>query len=350
MPEFKNLGGLPVIGTVADLDGIVQSMKPHWIILATSAEDGEISERLISILLHSGVHLRSAADIYEELTGKVPIDLVSPRYFLGRHDFRPRSGSMVMNRLLSIFVSMAGLIVAAPAMIAISVAIKLDSPGPVLFVQDRAGFEGRRLALLKFRTMRFCSEQRSVWAADNCDRITRVGKWLRRFRLDELPQLFNVLRGDMNLVGPRPHPSPSSELVALISRNLCISGTVVPYYSMRSMVKPGITGWAQVRYKYANGIGEELEKLRYDLYYVKHYSLWLDLRILFLTVGVIFKGGALDRENDPAGPSGSPEPAPGTCVKGIHVQDGLLNNASATVAGEPIVAAGDAGKGAGART
>ena len=121
----------------------------------------------------------------------------------------------------------------------------------------------------------------SEWAADNEARVTRVGKWLRTLRLDELPQFINILRGEMNLVGPRPHPVCNLELFTLVTRNLNeTTGTSVSYYHLRSMVRPGLTGWAQVRYRYANNLEEEIEKLRYDLYYIKHVSVWLDLRIL----------------------------------------------------------------------
>jgi len=142
--------------------------------------------------------------------------------------------------------------------------------------------------LLTFRTMVPSDHQRSEWEEDNLLRITRVGRWLRKARLDELPQFFNILSGDMNIVGPRPHPASNFELFVLAARNTAESGVQIPYYSMRHSVRPGITGWAQVRYRYANNLFEEMEKLRFDLYYLKHYSLWLDLRILVETVAMIF--------------------------------------------------------------
>src|SRR6185503_5414293 len=138
----------------------------------------------------------------------------------------------------------------------------------------------RTFRLLKFRTMRPAGAATSEWARDNASRLTRVGVWLRRFRLDELPQLVNILRGDMNLVGPRPHPVSNFPLFVLAMRNTPDCGESIPYYALRSLVRPGITGWAQVRYRYANDLEEEIEKIRYDLYYVKHMSVWLDLRVL----------------------------------------------------------------------
>jgi lipopolysaccharide/colanic/teichoic acid biosynthesis glycosyltransferase len=154
----------------------------------------------------------------------------------------------------------------------------------VFFVQERVGRGGKPFGLIKFRSMRQADARVSEWARDNESRITRVGKLLRRFRLDELPQFINVLRGEMNLVGPRPHPTCNYQL--FLAR--------IPYYGLRAAVRPGITGWAQVRYGYANSLEEELEKMRYDLYYIKHRSLWLDLRILAETAAVVLNPHAHD--------------------------------------------------------
>jgi lipopolysaccharide/colanic/teichoic acid biosynthesis glycosyltransferase len=158
--------------------------------------------------------------------------------------------------------------------------IKLDSRGPLLFVQARAGLGGRPFRLLKFRTMHPASGPTSEWARDNDQRITRAGRWLRKFRLDELPQFVNMLRGDMNLVGPRPHPLSNFDLFS----------RTVPYYWLRSLVRPGVTGWAQVRHGYANDLEEETEKMRYDLYYIKHRSILRDIHILLDTVRVVLLG------------------------------------------------------------
>jgi lipopolysaccharide/colanic/teichoic acid biosynthesis glycosyltransferase len=179
----------------------------------------------------------------------------------------------------------------------------------VLFVHERGGVRGRPFKLLKFRIMRAEGARRSEWEGDNRDHVTRVGKWLRAFRLDELPQCINILRGEMNLVGPRPHPVSNLELFTLVGRNLNErTGTAVAYYALRLLVRPGLTGWAQVRYRYANNLEEEMEKLRYDLYYVKHVSALLDLRILLETTRVVVRGfrAALDR---PAVPQPARSPA-----------------------------------------
>jgi lipopolysaccharide/colanic/teichoic acid biosynthesis glycosyltransferase len=160
----------------------------------------------------------------------------------------------------------------------------------------------------------------SEWARDNTRRLTRVGAWLRRFRLDELPQLVNILRGDMNLVGPRPHPVSNHSLLVLAMRNTPQCGEPIPYYALRSLVRPGITGWAQVRYRYANDLVEEMEKIKYDLYYVKHMSLRLDLQILLETVKIVLRG----RESAHVLPSraAAPPAAPRPALTGVMAESG----------------------------
>jgi lipopolysaccharide/colanic/teichoic acid biosynthesis glycosyltransferase len=177
-------------------------------------------------------------------------------------------------------VAAIGLVLVSPLLAALAVAIKVGSRGPVFFVQQRAGRDGRPFGLIKFRTMYPTTAARSEWVLDNLDRITPIGRWLRRFRLDELPQLVNVLRGEMNLIGPRPHPTS----------NHAVFVDEIAYYCLRNSVRPGVTGWAQVRYGYANNLDEETEKMRYDLFYIKNRSVWLDVRILFETVGIIVFG------------------------------------------------------------
>ena len=201
---------------------------------------------------------------------------------------RPSRLQQMVARVISLTVALVALVVLFPLFVIIALAIKLDSPGPVLFIQERVGAYGRPFNLFKFRSMHDAPERRSEWEQDNLHHVTRVGKWLRPFRLDELPQLLNILRGEMNLVGPRPHPISNLELFTLVARNLNeLTGAAIGCYAFRTSVLPGITGWAQVRYRYANNLEEEIEKLRYDLYYIKHMSPWLDLVILFETVKVV---------------------------------------------------------------
>ena len=309
--------GCKVLGPVRRLEKILAAYNPDCVIVSVTDGKLEIMERLLLFLMHSDVSIKPGVEVYEELTGQMPIDTLTPDDFVFDQEVRPGFFPININRLISLLLAAVGIVLTAPLMALIVLLVRIDSEGPAIYVQDRAGLHGRRFGLLKFRTMRIDSSERSVWAAENADRITRVGEWLRRFRLDEFPQLFNVLKGEMNLVGPRPHPSPSSELVELISRNIAECGVAMPYYSMRSMVRPGITGWAQVRYKYANGLGEEIEKLRYDLYYVKHYSVWLDLRILMMTVAVIFHGSGNGRSNDQTAYLATPVSSQSTLLVGL---------------------------------
>jgi lipopolysaccharide/colanic/teichoic acid biosynthesis glycosyltransferase len=210
-------------------------------------------------------------------------------------------------------VAAAGLVLLAPLLLFIAAAVKIDSSGPVFFQQTRVGAHGRPFRLWKFRTMR-AGSRRSEWERDNRDHVTRVGKWLRALRLDELPQFVNVLRGEMNLVGPRPHPLSNFELFTLVARNMNErTGLPVSYYALRTMVRPGMTGWAQVRYRYANDLDEEIEKLRYDLYYVKHVSFRLDLRILLQTIRVVLLGHGATLERPAIAP---PAPAPALSLTG----------------------------------
>ena len=211
-------------------------------------------------------------------------------------------------------------------MAVLAIAIRCSSRGPVLFVQSRAGRDGRPFGLLKFRTMRPCTEAHSEWVTDNLERITPIGRWLRRFRLDELPQLVNVLRGEMNLIGPRPHPTD----------NYAVFMHRIAYYGLRKSVRPGVTGWAQVRYGYANNLDEETEKMRYDLYYIKNRSPWLDARILFETIGVMTFGQGANAVRQPPPSRSAPLPAqPRQRTHGRVTAPGLSHGVGYTAAALP---------------
>jgi len=227
-----------------------------------------------------GVVVEEALAVYERLTGKIAIEALTPGALIMTKGFRNDGPSEKIARVVSVTAAVIGLLILLPFLALIVLAIKLDSRGPVLFLQDRAGKNGQPFGLLKFRTMHPADSHRSEWVQDNCDRITRIGRFLRRFRIDELPQLVNILRGEMNLVGPRPHPMSNQQVFM----------EQIAYYGLRSTVRPGVTGWAQIRYGYANNIDEETEKMRYDLYYIKNRSLWLDFKILVQTIGIMVLG------------------------------------------------------------
>ena len=283
--------GCPHLGTLVDLQRILAEQRPERIIVALEERYGHLSADLL-LEIQAGLNLivETGVEAYERLTGKLAIELLPASTVLFSSEFRPSKTALAFARVGSVLAACLGLAISLPVIVLIVTLVRLESPGPVLFVQDRVGLGGRRFELFKFRSMRETQGAHTEWAVDNTDRITRVGRWIRKFRLDELPQFINVIRGDMNLVGPRPHPVSNRELFILVSRNTPQCGEQIPYYSLRSCIRPGITGWAQVRYKYANGLDEEMEKLRYDLYYIKHYSPLLDLRILLETVKVVFLG------------------------------------------------------------
>lgn len=276
----------------ARLEAAVRRTRPDRLVVACAERRGHALMRaLLDVCMLHGIPVEEPASLYERVTGRIAVEALSPSTIV--FSWAPRASRAWdgLGRAAAIVVAVTLLAILAPVLALIALAIKLESRGPVLFVQDRLGIRGRPFRLLKFRTMHEAPGPRSEWEHDNRHRVTRVGWWLRRFRLDEVPQLVNVLRGEMNLVGPRPHPVSNGELFTLVGRNLNErTGSPVAYYALRLTVKPGLTGWAQVRYRYANNLEEEIEKLRYDLYYVKHRSPLFDLRILFETLAVLLCG------------------------------------------------------------
>ncbi|HSN18156.1 MAG TPA: sugar transferase [Gammaproteobacteria bacterium] len=290
-PDAEVDMGCPHLGSLQDLQDILSEHRPDRVVVAMEEQYAHLGADLLVDLQACGdLDVETGVDAYERITGKLAIEALTANTVLFSGRFRPSRVSLAFARGFSLAVAVVGLMLFAPVMMLVALAIRLDSSGPVLFVQERVGLAGKRFNLLKFRSMRAALGRHSEWAGDNEGRITRVGRILRKFRLDELPQFINVLRGDMNVVGPRPHPDSNRRLFILVSRNTPECGEQIPYYSLRSSIRPGITGWAQVRYKYANGLDEEIEKLRYDLYYIKHYSILLDMRILFETVKVVLLG------------------------------------------------------------
>jgi exopolysaccharide biosynthesis polyprenyl glycosylphosphotransferase len=271
----------PCVGSINQLQQIIERTRPHRIVIAMADRRGRIPEGPLLACRFRGVTVEDGVDFFEQVTGKLAIEALRPSSLILSAGFRHSDVaghplSRVVRHVSAAIVAGVGLVALSPLLALFALAIKLDSPGPVFFIQDRVGCGGRPFGLVKFRTMRE-AEAPSEWVGDNAARVTRVGRWLRRFRFDELPQLLNVLRGDMNFVGPRPHPVSNYRL--FLDR--------IPYYALREHVRPGITGWAQVRYGYANDLEEETEKMRYDIYYIKHRSIWLDLRIIWETLAVL---------------------------------------------------------------
>jgi lipopolysaccharide/colanic/teichoic acid biosynthesis glycosyltransferase len=231
----------------------------------------------------NGVVVEDGIEVHERFTEKLAIESLTPSFLFFSKNFTKSRLQLTLQRTLSLAFAVTGLVITAPLMVLIATAIKLDSKGPVFFVQERTGLRGRTFRLVKFRTMRplqFDETEGELWSRNSEARITRVGRVLRKLRLDELPQFINILRGDMDLIGPRPE----------IAENVKTMTEQIPYYSLRMVVRPGITGWAQIKHGYSVSHEDVTEKMRYDLYYVKHMSLWFDLRILVDTVKIVLLG------------------------------------------------------------
>jgi len=230
----------------------------------------------------NGVKMEEATSWLEKISGRIEVDNLYPSWLIYADGFRFSATFLVLRRLIAILASGILLLVVLPVIPFVILAIKLDSRGSVLYRQQRVGLAGKVFHCFKFRTMRQDAESDTgpTWAGDDDPRITRVGKFLRKSRLDEIPQLWCVVKGDMAFVGPRPE---RPEFVEMLSK-------VIQYYPVRSAVRPGITGWAQVKYKYGNTVEDSKEKLQYDLYYIKNASLGLDLMIMFQTVKIVLLG------------------------------------------------------------
>jgi sugar transferase (PEP-CTERM system associated) len=267
-----------VIGTPADIARLVRSGDVDRIVVGLSDRRGRLPiDELLEAKL-AGVRIEDTGTIYERLTGKILLEDLKPSWLIFSDGFRATRLTRAAKRAIDISLSLVGVVLGGPLMALTALAVRLESDGPVLYKQERVGEHGREFTLFKFRSMRVDAEQGTpIWARDQDDRVTGVGRFIRLTRLDELPQLWNVLRGDMSFVGPRPErPFFVEQLAAQI-----------PFYRQRHAVKPGVTGWAQVKYRYGASIEDAREKLRYDLYYIKHMSIVFDLTIVFDTVKVI---------------------------------------------------------------
>lgn len=291
VPQF----GINVVGWSGNIQGELtrESMASDLRIYASQgslhrvivAMEDRRDSMPIGELLHlrlSGIQVEEATSWLEKISGKIEVEQLHPSWLIFANGFRSNSVSRLMRRMLNFCVALAGLLLALPIFPFIALAIALDSPGPLFYAQKRVGRMGKVFYCFKFRTMRQDAEADTgpTWAGDEDPRITKVGRFLRISRLDELPQLWCVLKGDMAFVGPRPE---RPEFVEWLTSE-------IPYYGLRHMVQPGITGWAQVRYKYGNTIDDAREKLQYDLFYVKNASLALDVLIMMQTIKIVTLG------------------------------------------------------------
>ena len=268
--------GLPVLGGYQDLRPIVDSRKPDRIVVGLSERRQSLPMYELLDLRFGGLYIEEAARTYEAAFGRVTTKALRPSYLIFSSDLGPRPRSLQLQSMYSFVIAAIGLVIAAPIMLLVALAVRITSKGPVLFRQTRVGLNGKPFTIYKFRSMRVDAEAKTgaVWAVKNDPRVTPIGKYLRILRLDELPQILNVLRGEMSIVGPRPE---RPEFVQTLSE-------IIPFYRQRHSVKPGITGWAQINYKYGETIDDAIVKLEYDLYYIKNLTLSLDMYIIFHTL------------------------------------------------------------------
>ena len=287
--------GIEVVGSTGDVEGeltreavashlvgLVHEKRVNRVIVAMADRRGTLPVEELLALRLEGVKVEEATDWLEKISGRIEVEQLYPSWLIYSEGFRFSRFHRLIRRVLNFLVALVGVIATLPLLPLIALAVRLDSPGPVLYRQKRVGRGGRTFYCYKFRTMRPDAEADSgaTWATDDDPRITRVGRFLRASRLDEIPQLWCVLKGDMHFVGPRPE---RPEFVEWLSKE-------IPYYGVRHVARPGITGWAQVQYKYGNTLEDAREKLQYDLYYIKNASIGLDMLIMFQTIKIVLLG------------------------------------------------------------
>jgi len=271
-----------ILGSCDQLRDIARAVKAEVIVVALSERRGVFPLRDVLTCKLNSIQILDAPSFYEIVQGKLMLESITPSWFIFSSGFNRTNLFSLCKRTIDIVLSCLGLLLTLPFFPFIALAIKLDSPGPVFFRQERVGNKEKQFILYKFRTMGQDAEKASgaVWAEKNDPRVTRLGRFFRQSRIDEIPQLLNVLKGEMSFIGPRPERLEFVEKLKL----------VIPYYSKRHFIKPGLTGWAQVKYPYGSSVEDAVEKLRYDLYYIKNIGPFLDTLIFFETIKVVLFG------------------------------------------------------------
>jgi sugar transferase (PEP-CTERM system associated) len=269
-----------VVGDIDAVSDIVRERRVDRVVVNLADARGRLPvDKLLDLRLR-GIPIDHLASVYERYTGKIALENLRPSWFIFSSGFRHTQTLVAAKRLLDIVVATTGLLLSAPVLAVVAAAVKLTSPGPVVYTQRRVGHNGKPFTIRKFRSMQIDAEADTgaVWATINDPRLTPIGRLLRSTRLDELPQLWNVLLGDMSLVGPRPE---RPEFVSHLERE-------IKFYGRRHLVKPGLTGWAQISYPYGASVHDALQKLQYDLYYLKHMSIGFDLFIMLATFRTVW--------------------------------------------------------------
>jgi len=271
--------GIPLFE--GDLDELVERQGVQRVVVTMGDRRGKLPVEELLKLKARGIYIQDGPDYYESVTGKIPLDSLRLSWLLFSPGFHVRTALQLYKRAFSLVLGTVALVVSLPIMLLAAIVIRLDSPGPVIFRQKRVGEHGKLFNIFKFRSMYDGSDKQQLTPAEHSDlRVTRVGKWLRRTRIDELPQLFNIVKGDMAFVGPRPFV-PEQEMEC---------AEKIPFYKERWLVKPGATGWAQINRGYNVTLEDNREKLAYDLFYIKNVSFGLDLYIMFATVKTLVLG------------------------------------------------------------
>jgi sugar transferase (PEP-CTERM system associated) len=269
-----------VIGLTNDLAQVVSDSLVSSIVVELQDRRGRLPTNDLLALKTRGIKIEEATSLYERLAGKIALESLKPSWMIFNEGFDVSRNALLKQEILSLVLSVFLSILLLPLVPFIALLIKIDSRGPVFYKQERVGQDGKIFTIFKFRSMRMNAEKETgpVWAAaDGDNRVTRVGKYLRRTRLDEIPQLYNVLMGDMNIVGPRPErPTFVRQL-----------SDIIPFYQLRHSVRPGLTGWAQINYRYGSSVEDAVEKLQYDLFYIKNMSLLLDCIVIFDTIKTV---------------------------------------------------------------
>ena len=277
--QAPTVPGVPLCN--GNIEELVLERNVQRVLVTMGDRRGKLQVEALLNLKARGVYIQDGPEYYESVTGKIPLESLRLSWLLFSPGFHVRAALRIYKRLFSIALGSVAILLTSPLMLLAVIAIRLDSPGPAMFRQKRVGEHGRLFTVYKFRSMYDGSDKKKWKPAEHGDaRVTPVGKWLRRARIDELPQLFNIVKGDMAFVGPRPFVPEQEEECA----------QKIPFYKERWLVKPGATGWAQINRGYNATLEDNREKLAYDLFYIKNVSFGLDLYIMFATVKILLLG------------------------------------------------------------
>lgn len=279
----EKLGRSEILGKAHELESVILNEKIDRVVIAVRERRGAFpTEALLKMSLAGDISIEECTSFFERITGKVHVDMLRPSWLIFAGRRRDSQLKLVIRESVHRLLALIGIVVSLPIALLTALLIKIESRGPILYRQVRVGKGGRPFDVIKFRSMRVNAESdgKPVWAASNDERVTRVGKVIRKLRIDEIPQFWNILKGEMNFVGPRPERPHFVDQLA----------KEIPYFEHRHLVAPGLTGWAQIKYPYGASVGDAIQKLQYDLYYIKNQSLTLDMVIVFDTIKTVIFG------------------------------------------------------------